>query len=93
MHRHRISHSKYKSSLADEMLHQYNDSGAKAIIILEFYNKLEALPKTKIETVIVTTIGDMLGGLKVNSKFCNPKKLKMLMETYGFLSLIYLCKT
>ena len=48
------------------MLHQYNDSGAKAIIILEnFASKLEAiLPKTKIETVIVTTIGDMLGGLK-----------------------------
>ena len=43
---------------ADEMLHQYNDSGAKAIIILEnFASKLEAiLTKTKIETVIVSTI-------------------------------------
>ena len=51
---------------SDEMLHQYNDSGAKAIIILEnFAVNLEAiLSKTKIETVITTTIGDMLGGLK-----------------------------
>ena len=64
---------------ADEMLHQYNDSGAKAIIILEnFASKLEAiLTKTKIETVIVTTIGDMLGGLKgsiVNFVIRNIKK-------------------
>jgi long-chain acyl-CoA synthetase len=64
---------------ADEMLHQYTDSGAKAIIILEnFANKLEEiLSKTKIETVITTTIGDMLGGLKgsiVNFVIRNIKK-------------------
>lgn len=64
---------------ADEMLHQYTDSGAKAIIILEnFANKLEKiLSKTQIETVITTTIGDMLGGLKgsiVNFVIRNIKK-------------------
>ena len=64
---------------ADEMLHQYNASGAKAIIILEnFASKLEViLSKTKIETVIISTIGDMLGGLKggiVNFVIRNIKK-------------------
>ncbi len=48
---------------ADEMLHQYNDSGAKAIIILEnfAFNLEKILSNTQIETVITTTIGDMLG--------------------------------
>ena len=51
---------------AREMSHQFKDSGAKAIVILaNFADKLEKiLPETKIEHVIVTRIGDMLGGLK-----------------------------
>ena len=65
---------------ADEMLHQYTDSGAKAIIILEnfAYNLEKILDKTPIETVITTTIGDMLGGLKgsiVNFVVRNVKKM------------------
>ncbi|MEH0155801.1 AMP-binding protein [Limibacter armeniacum] len=45
-----------------EMEHQFNDSGAKAIVILaNFASKLEKILKqTEIETVIVTEIGDML---------------------------------
>ncbi|MCB0351432.1 MAG: AMP-binding protein, partial [Bdellovibrionales bacterium] len=48
---------------AREMKHQFNDSGAKAILILAnfAYNLEEILPETKIETVIVTELGDMLG--------------------------------
>ncbi|RMG70264.1 MAG: long-chain-fatty-acid--CoA ligase [Bacteroidetes bacterium] len=51
---------------AREMAHQFKDSGAKAIVILaNFADKLEKiLPETQIEHVIVTRIGDMLGGLK-----------------------------
>ena len=51
---------------AEEMRHQYKDSGAKAIIILEnFASNLESiLEDTKIETVITTSIGDMLGTVK-----------------------------
>jgi long-chain acyl-CoA synthetase len=51
---------------AEEMRHQYKDSGAKAIIILEnfAFNLQEILHETEIETIITTTIGDMLGGLK-----------------------------
>ena len=51
---------------AEEMLHQYNDSGAKAIIIVEnfAFNLEKIISKTSIDLVITTTIGDMLGGLK-----------------------------
>ena len=65
---------------AEEMRHQYKDSGAKAIIILENFahNLQEILHETEIETVITTTIGDMLGGLKgaiTNFVVRNVKKM------------------
>ncbi len=45
-----------------EMRHQFKDSGAKAIVIMDlFVNKLEEiLPETDISAVIVTSIGDQL---------------------------------
>lgn len=63
-----------------EMEHQFNDSEAKAIVILaNFGHNLEKiLKRTKIETVIITEIGDMLGGLKgsiVNFVVKNVKKM------------------
>ena len=65
---------------ADEMLHQYKDSGAKAVIIVEnfAFNLEKILSQTGIETVITTTIGDLLGGLKgsiVNFVIRNIKKM------------------
>lgn len=49
-----------------EMLHQFSDSGAKAIVICEnFASNLEKILKdTSIKTVIVTSIGEMLGPVK-----------------------------
>lgn len=49
-----------------ELEHQLNDSGAEAIIILEnFATTLQqVLSKTKIKHVVVTSMGDLLGGLK-----------------------------
>lgn len=49
-----------------EMKHQFNDSGAKAIVIVEnFAFNLEKIVKeTPIEHVITTAIGDLMGGLK-----------------------------
>lgn len=46
-----------------EMLHQFKDSGAKAIVILSnFAAKLETiLSQTVLEHVIITDIGDLLG--------------------------------
>jgi len=69
---------------ADEMLHQYNDSGAKAIIILEnfAFNLDKILEKTKIETVITTTIGDMLGGLKGTIVNFVIRKIKKMVPAY-----------
>ncbi len=46
-----------------EMAHQFNDSGAKAIVILSnFAHKLDKIiNETPIENVVVTSVGDMLG--------------------------------
>ncbi|MEY3084450.1 MAG: hypothetical protein RL037_630 [Bacteroidota bacterium] len=77
---------------AEEMRHQYKDSGAKAIIILEnFASNLEKIIKdTDIETVILTTIGDMLGGLKGSITNFVVRKVKKMVPSYslpGALSL------
>ncbi len=49
-----------------ELEHQLKDSGAEAIVILEnFAATLQsALAKTAVKTVIVTSMGEMLGGVK-----------------------------
>lgn len=46
-----------------EMEHQFIDSGVSAIVILENFaaNLEKILPKTSIKTIIVTSIGEMLG--------------------------------
>ena len=63
-----------------EMLHQFNDSDAKAIVICEnFAHNLEKIiSDTKINTVIVASIGGLLGGLKgrlVNFAVRHVKKM------------------
>jgi long-chain acyl-CoA synthetase len=63
-----------------EMAHQYKDSGAKALIILENFasNYQQIQNDVAIETVIVTRIGDMLGGIKggiVNFVVKNIRKM------------------
>ena len=63
-----------------EMKHQFNDSGARAVVILAnfCYNLEEILSDTSIETVVVTELGDMLGGFKktlVNFVVKNVKKM------------------
>ena len=79
---------------SDEMLHQYNDSGAKAIIILENFavNLENILSKTKIETVITTTIGDMLGGLKGAIVNLVVRKVKKMVPKYNLPNAISLKK-
>jgi long-chain acyl-CoA synthetase len=64
----------------DEMKHQYKDSGAKALVILENFadNYQKIQNDTDVETVIITRIGDMLGGLKgaiVNTVVKHVKKM------------------
>lgn len=70
---------------AEEMRHQYKDSGAKAIIILEnFADKLEEiLSDTEIELVITTTIGDMLGGFKGAITNFVVRRIKKMVPKYS----------
>jgi long-chain acyl-CoA synthetase len=63
-----------------EMEHQFKDSGAVAIVIVaNFASNLEKIiAHTEIKHVIVTQLGDMLGGLKgalVNFVVKNVKKM------------------
>ena len=70
---------------ADEMLHQFKDSGAKAVIIVEnfAFNLDKILSQTGIETVITTTIGDLLGGLKGSIVNFVIRKVKKMVPSYS----------
>ena len=62
-----------------EMEHQFNDSGAKALVVLaNMASKAEAvLPKTGVKHVIVTEVGDMHGLVKrtlINAVLKHVKK-------------------
>ena len=67
-----------------EMEHQFKDSGAIAIVILaNFANNLEKIiANTRIQHVIVTEIGDMLGGLKGTLVNFVVKNLKKMVPAY-----------
>jgi long-chain acyl-CoA synthetase len=65
---------------AREMEHQFNDSGAKALICLANMAHLaeQVVPKTGVKTVIVTEVGDMLPTFKrllVNFVIKHVKKM------------------
>lgn len=67
-----------------EMLHQFNDSGVKAVVVVEnFASNLEEIVKeTQIETVIVTKIGDLIGGLKGTIVNLVVKHVKKMVPSY-----------
>ena len=69
---------------AREMAHQFKDSGAKAIVIVaNFASNLEKiLDETEIKTVIVTELGDMLGGLKGSIVNFVVKNIKKMVPSY-----------
>ncbi len=74
-----------------EMEHQFKDTGAKAIVILaNFGHNLEKIiANTEIKTVIVTEIGDMLGGFKkllVNTVVKYVKKMVPPFKISGAVS-------
>ncbi len=73
-----------------EMLHQFTDSGAKAIVIMaNFASNLEKiLPETEIKTVIHTQLGDMLGGLKGGIVNFVVKYIKKMVPSYNISSAI-----
>lgn len=67
-----------------EMEHQFKDSGAKAIVIVEnFASNLEKIVKhTNIEHIIVTKIGDSIPGLKGWITNVVVKHVKKMVPAY-----------
>ncbi|HEY0654830.1 MAG TPA: AMP-binding protein [Chryseosolibacter sp.] len=68
-----------------EMEHQFKDSGAVAIVIVaNFASNLEKiLASTKIKHVIITQLGDMLGGLKAPLVNFVVKNVKKMVPAYN----------
>ena len=68
-----------------EMEHQFKDAEVKAIVIVEnFACNLEKIIKnTKIEHVIVTGLGDLLGGLKGTIVNFVVKYIKKMVPSYN----------
>lgn len=68
-----------------EMKHQFNDSGAKAIVIVEnFASQLEKiLPETQLQHVFLTQLGDMLGFPKKHLVNFVVKKVKKMVPPFS----------
>lgn len=68
-----------------EMKHQFNDSGAKAIVIVAnfAFNLEKVLPETGIKHVIITELGDMLSFLKKHLVNFVVKKVKKMVPDYS----------
>ena len=69
---------------AREMEHQFKDSGASAIVILAnfAFNLEKVLKQTQIKTVIITELGDLLGGLKGSLVNFVVKRIKKMVPRY-----------
>ena len=67
-----------------EMKHQFVDSEVKAIIIANMFaaNLEKILPETEIKTIILTSIGEMLGGLKGSIVDLVVKRVKKMVPKY-----------
>ena len=67
-----------------EMQHQFSDSGATAIVIVANFahNLEEIIANTPIKTVIVTELGDMLGGFKKWLVNFVVKRIKKMVPAY-----------
>ncbi|MFC4261210.1 AMP-binding protein [Marinobacter lacisalsi] len=68
-----------------EMEHQFNDSGAKALVVLANMaaNAEQVLPQTGIEHVIVTELADMHSPLKRTLMNAAVKYLKKMVPPYN----------
>lgn len=70
---------------ASEMKHQYSDAGVKTVIILaNFAHNLQKIHKELgIKHVVVTEIGDLLGGLKGTIVNLVVKYIKKMVPAYS----------
>jgi long-chain acyl-CoA synthetase len=72
---------------ARELAHQLKDSGAQTIVVFESFAKTleNALPGTKVERVVITQLGDLLGeGFNFKGRFINfmLRHVKKLVPAY-----------
>ena len=79
---------------AREMEHQFNDSGAKALVCLANMAHLaeEVLPKTGIKHVIVTEVGDLLPPLKRLLVNTVVKHVKRMVPAFNLPQAVKLTK-
>lgn len=70
---------------ARELKHQLNDSGAKMLVVLANFasTAAEVVDETPVETVVVTEIGDMHGGLKRPLLNLVTKYVKKMVPNYS----------
>jgi long-chain acyl-CoA synthetase len=75
---------------ADEMKHQFTDLNVKALLILEnFASNLQKIQsETPVETVIIASLGDMLGTIKGTIVNFVVRKIKKLVPSYSLPSSI-----
>lgn len=73
-----------------EMLFQFEDSQVKAIVILDnFGANLETIiGKTQINTIIVTSVGELLGGIKGWVTDFVVKNIKRMVPKYHLLNTV-----
>ncbi len=73
-----------------EMLFQFNDSGVNSIVILEnFASNLESIiDKTKINTVIVTSVGELLGSVKGTMVNLVVRHIKRMVPKYNLTNTV-----
>ncbi|MGE3679033.1 MAG: long-chain-fatty-acid--CoA ligase, partial [Burkholderiales bacterium] len=68
-----------------ELEHQLNDSGAEVIVIVENFAATlqEVLAKTPVKHVVLTGLGDLLGGLKAPIANFLVRKVKKMVPPYS----------
>ncbi|MDH5396820.1 MAG: AMP-binding protein [Cyclobacteriaceae bacterium] len=73
-----------------EMAHQFKDSGVTTVVVLANFakNLQEVLPSTSIKHVIVTEIGDLVGGLKGPVMNFVVKRVKKMVPAYSIPSAV-----
>jgi long-chain acyl-CoA synthetase len=67
-----------------EMKHQFNDAGVKAVLVMNMFanNLQKVLPETSIKHVMVTGLGDMIGGVKGWVVNFVVKRVKKMVPAY-----------
>ncbi|WP_224994590.1 AMP-binding protein [Cesiribacter sp. SM1] len=67
-----------------EMKHQFNDAGVKAVLVINMFahNLQKILPETGIKHVMITGLGDMIGGIKGWVVNFVVKKIKKMVPAY-----------